>query len=51
MVPGRGDRVLFRSGQGPWVTPMRIDDTLYGFTNDPLTEAVIMIRFDRAGTT
>jgi hypothetical protein len=56
-VVTRGNRITFRTAQGPWVTLVRSGNTLYGVANDPLTlygvandpltGMTIMIRFEQ----
>ena len=46
-VVTRGNRVTFRTAQGPWITLIRSGTILYGGARDPVVEATIMIRLDR----
>jgi hypothetical protein len=45
----RGNRITFRTSQGPSFTLIRTGDTLYGLAEDPVIEAPIMMRFERSG--
>lgn len=46
-VVRKGDRITFRTAQGPWMTLSRRGDTLYGVANDPATQATVMITLER----
>ena len=48
-VVRKGNRVIFQSSQGPWLTLVHRGDTLYGVTNDPASDANIMISLEREG--
>jgi hypothetical protein len=45
----RGNQITLRTSQGPSLTLIRTGDTLYGVAEDPVTEAPIMMRFERYG--
>jgi hypothetical protein len=46
-VVRKGDRVTFRSPNGPFTTLVRRGDTLYGVANDSRIETDVLIRLDR----
>jgi hypothetical protein len=48
-VVRKGNRVIFQSSQGPWLTLVHRGDTLYGVANDPASDANIMISLEREG--
>jgi hypothetical protein len=48
-VVTRGNRVTFRTSQGPSFTLVRAGNTLYGLAEDPVMEFPIMMRFERDG--
>ncbi len=45
-----GNRITFRSSQGPSLTLVRSGNTLYAVAEDPLVEATIMLRLDKEGS-
>jgi hypothetical protein len=48
-VVRKGNRVVFQSSQGPWLTLVHRGNTLYGVANDPASDANIMISLEREG--
>jgi len=50
-VARRGNWIILRSSQGPWLTLVRSGNTLYTVTEDPLVEATIMLRLEHEGST
>jgi hypothetical protein len=47
-----GNRVTFQNSEGCWgrLTLILSGNTLYGLANDPMTEANVMMRFERKGS-
>jgi hypothetical protein len=49
-VMGKGNRVILRSSQRPWVSLVRSGNSLYAVAEDPLVEATIMMTLEREGS-
>ncbi len=49
-VARRGNWIILRSSQGPWLTLVRSGNTLYEVAEDPLVEATIMLRLEHEGS-